>query len=212
MRRFAAILLVFVAIGAHARHKRAPEFRAFPPSRANLLAQNAAIDRMGLPRIQDSAQLHALIQAGELVTIRITRALSVDQRLPRERVYVCPWVADFLEQLSAEYYAAFGVPLQVNSAVRTVAVQRKLRRRNGNAAPATGETASAHLAGVAVDLKRRGLTVAQKRFLQFRLLAWAARGKVLVEEELRQPCFHVVVIGSDIVQPAVSTIEIPQPI
>jgi hypothetical protein len=193
VRRFLTILLCLLSIGAHARHRRA-EFRAFPPSRASLLAQNAAIDRMGLPRIKDSAQLDALVRAGELVPIRTTRALSIDKRLPRNRAYVRPWVADFLTELSEQFYAAFGKPLQVNSAVRTVDVQRRLRRINGNAAPYEGETASAHLAGVAVDLQRRKLTPAQKRFLQWRLLIAAARGRVIVEEELKQPCFHVVVV------------------
>lgn len=126
--------------------------------------------------------------------VPVSDALSLSPLLPVRRAYVRPWVADFLEGLSADYFAAFHVPLQVNSAVRTVKVQRWLLRTDRNAAPWHGDVASAHLAGVAVDLERRRLTAAQKRFLELRLLYWAAAGQVLVEEELRpEQCFHIVV-------------------
>lgn len=114
--------------------------------------------------------------------------------LPSGRAYVRPWVADALTILEKDYFGTFHAPLQVNSAVRTVKVQRWLLRTDRNAAPWHGEVASAHLAGVAVDLERRRLSPAQKRFVELRLLAMAAYGQVIVEEELRpQQCFHVVV-------------------
>src|SRR5208337_4513977 len=113
---------------------------------------------------------------------------------PTKRAYVRPWVVDMLVDLSHDFFVTFHAPLQVNSAVRTIQVQRGLLHWNRNAAPWHGETASAHLAGVAVDLERRRLSGAQKRWLEIRLLALAAVGAVICEEELHpEQCFHIVV-------------------
>ena len=73
--------------------------------------------------------------------------------------------------------------IQVNSAVRTVKVQKKLRRHNRNAAPADGDTASSHLAGVTVDLQRRGMTKDQIRWMEHYLFYMKALGLVEPEEE-----------------------------
>ncbi len=77
--------------------------------------------------------------------------------------------------------------------MRTVKVQKKLRRRNRNAAPAEGETASSHLAGITVDLQRRGMTRQQISFVESYLFYLKALGLVEPEEERRHWCFHVMV-------------------
>src|SRR5262249_12691557 len=79
------------------------------------------------------------------------------------------------------------------SAVRTVKVQKKLRRHNRNAAPADGDTASSHLAGITVDLQRRGMTKEQIRFVENYLFYLHQLGLVEPEEERRHWCFHVMV-------------------
>lgn len=193
------LILCIMLFGASAhcrvRHpRRVPEYRAFIPSHENLVEQNAEIDRLGIPRIQDNKQLAALIQAGALVPVEKSDALRVE--IPASRAFLVPWAASFLNQIAAEYFNQFAVPLQVNSAVRTARVQRRLRSWNRNAAPYKGDCASAHMAGIAFDLQRRGLTAAQRRWLQWRLLYYFGRGDVIVEEEIKQPCFHVVVRGS----------------
>ena len=71
-----------------------------------------------------------------------------------------------MNDLSEAYYKEFHEQIQVNSAVRTVLVQKKLRRHNRNAAPEKGETASSHLAGLTVDLQRRGMTKAQVKWME----------------------------------------------
>ena len=53
-----------------------------------------------------------------------------------------------MHDISEAYYKEFHQQIQVNSAVRTVLVQKKLRRHNRNAAPESGEIASSHLAGL----------------------------------------------------------------
>ena len=89
--------------------------------------------------------------------------------------------------------AEFHEQIQVNSAVRTVKVQKKLRRHNRNAAPADGDTASSHLAGITVDLQRRGMTKEQIRFVERYLFYLNALGLVEPEEERRHWCFHIMV-------------------
>src|SRR4029077_21275054 len=120
----------------------------FRPSHESLLLQNAEVDRLELPRIQDDAELEALKFSGALQPIVAGETLRFDPRLEPSRRYCRPWTRDFVEDLSQAYYHRFHEQIQVNSAVRTVKGQKKLRRHNRNAAPAEGDTASSHLAGL----------------------------------------------------------------
>jgi hypothetical protein len=83
--------------------------------------------------------------------------------------------------------------MQVNSAVRTVVVQKKLRRHNRNAAPETGETASSHLAGITIDIQRRGMTRAQVKWVEQYMIPLRDLNLVEPEEERHQWVFHVAV-------------------
>ena len=74
-------------------------------------------------------------------------------------------------------------------------LQKKLRRVNRNAAPADGDTASSHLAGVTVDLQRRGLSKQQIVWMEHYLFYMKALGLVEPEEERRHWCFHIMVSG-----------------
>ena len=127
------------------------------------------------------------------MAINSTEYLRIDPRLDPARRYCRSWTRDFLEDLGQAYYRRFHDQIQVNSAVRTVLVQRKLRRHNRNAAPETGETASSHLAGLTVDIQRRGMTRDQVRFTERYLFYLRALGLVEPEEERRQWVFHVMV-------------------
>ncbi|MGA2357566.1 MAG: DUF5715 family protein [Terriglobales bacterium] len=165
----------------------------FRPSHDSLVRQNEEIDRLDLPRIQDDAELEALKASGELVPILESDSLKIERSLDPSRRYCRPWTRDFVQDLSEVYYRQFHEQIQVNSAVRTVKVQKKLRRHNRNAAPADGDTASSHLAGITVDLQRRGLTKEQIRFVEHYLFYLNALGLVEPEEESRHWCFHVMV-------------------
>ena len=178
----------------HRRHFRSLRWNPmFRPSHDSLLLQNAEVDRLELPRIQDDDELEALKASGALLPIRTGEALRFDPRLDPSRRYSRPWTRDFVEDLSQAYYKQFHAQIQVNSAVRTVMVQRKLRRHNRNAAPAEGDTASSHLAGVTVDLQRRGMSKQQVRFVERYLFYLRELGLVEPEEERRHWCFHVMV-------------------
>src|SRR5882757_2787771 len=167
----------------------------FRPSHDSLLRQNAEVDRLDLPRIQDDDELEALKASNALVPIRESMTVKIEHSLDPARRYCRPWTRDFIEDLSQAYYKQFRAQIQVNSAVRTVKIQRKLRRHNRNAAPAEGDTASSHLAGLTVDLQRRGMTPEQIHWMQHYLFYMKAIGLVEPEEERHQWVFHIMVSG-----------------
>jgi hypothetical protein len=187
-----AVILLCIGISdASVRSHRVVARHAFPPSRASLIAQNAIIDQLGLQRYLDDRDLSAAIERGDLVPIEETWALHIDRRLPKNRRYCRPWTHGFLTNMSWAFYAQFDKPLQINSAVRTVQVQRSLIKWNRNAAPAHGDTSSSHLAGLTVDIARRGLTKKQDTWIENFLLGLGAG--VIVEKEIHQPCYHICV-------------------
>ena len=156
-----------------------------------LLHQNEVADEEHLTRVQDDDDLDRLRGAHQIVALPTSAALAVDERLPTNRRYCRPWTAQFLAALARAHYARFHSPLQVNSAVRTVAFQERLRYTNGNAAPSEGATASPHLTGQAVDLAKHGLSMTEIAWLRGYLLPLVQQGKVDVEEEFQQSCFHI---------------------
>lgn len=156
-----------------------------------LLRQNQVADRDGLDRIRDDDDLLDMREKNLLVAIPSNGSLQVDERLPGNRRYCRPWTAQFLATMSRAYYARFHRPLQVNSAVRTVEFQQRLLHTNGNAAPAEGETASPHLTGQAIDIAKHGLSLTEIAWMRGYLLPLVQQGKVDVEEEFQQSCFHI---------------------
>jgi Family of unknown function (DUF5715) len=181
----------------HRLHLRRTRWNpVFRPSRDSLLRQNAEIDRLELPRIQNQAELDRLVASGDLVSLPEGETLRIDPQLDPDRRYCRPWTRDFLQDLSGAYFNEFHDQIQVNSAVRTVQVQKKLRRHNRNAAPEKGETASSHLAGITVDIQRRGMTREQIAWMQAYMMPLRDQGLIEPEEERRQWVFHVAVSGS----------------
>lgn len=160
-------------------------------TREILVHQNVMADREGLDRIENNGHLDRLRKAKLLVAIPASSALLVNRSLPANRRYTRPWTARFLADLARAHYAHFHEPIQVNSAVRTIEFQRRLIRVNGNAAPPTGETASPHLTGQAVDLAKRGMSLTEIAWMRGYLLPLVQQGKIDVEEEFQQACFHI---------------------
>jgi hypothetical protein len=159
----------------------------------SMTRQNEEIDRLQLPRITDNEQLLELERTQELVPIEESRGLRISPGIQQDKRYARPWVNQFLQDMSAAYYTEFHVPLQVNSAVRTMEQQHSLRRHNRNAAPEMGDHASSHLAGITVDLAKRGITRAQHKWMEDYLKNLRDQGLVEAAEERRQACFHVMV-------------------
>jgi hypothetical protein len=165
--------------------------RALKGSHEILVHQNEVADQDGLQRIQNDSDLETMRDRGMLVSLPLSAGLEVDERLPENRRYCRPWTAQFLANLSRAHYAHFHTPLQVNSAVRTVEFQEHLMHINGNAAPADGDTASPHLTGQAVDLAKHGLSLSEIAWMRGYLLPLVQEGKIDVEEEFKQSCFHI---------------------
>ena len=156
-----------------------------------LVHQNTMADQDGLERVQDDDDLMRMRGAKTLLPLPDNAGLQTDDRLPGNRRFARPWTVKFLEAVAKAHYDRFHTPLQVNSAVRTVEFQRNLMRVNGNAAPAEGETASPHLTGQAVDLAKKGLSLTEIAWLRGYLLPLVQQGKIDVEEEFQQSCFHI---------------------
>lgn len=165
-------------------------------SRESLLRQNEKDTAEGLVRIEDDAQLNAMRADRELVLLPVSAALVINPGLPYNRRYCRPWTARFLGDLARVHYARFRHPLEVNSAVRTVEYQRSLMLVNGNAAAAAGDLASPHLTGAAVDIGKKGLSMQEIAWMRAWLLPLQTAGKIDVEEEFYQSCFHITVYQS----------------
>jgi hypothetical protein len=80
--------------------------------------------------------------------------------------------------------------------VRTVEYQRHLQRVNGNAAAAEGDVASPHLTGGTIDIGKSGHNHNEIAWLRSWLLPLQTTGKIDVEEEFKQSCFHISVYKS----------------
>ena len=160
-------------------------------SRESLLHQNEMAEADHVSRIQDDEDLARMRKAGLLVPIPVTAVLRVNPELPANRRYTRPWTSRFLSDISRAHYRRYHSYLQVNSAVRTVAIQRALLRVNANAAPAAGDIASPHLTGQAVDIAKRDLSSQEIAWMRLYLAPLQRAGKIDVEEEFQQACFHI---------------------
>ena len=165
-------------------------------SHESLERQNTRLDAEGLERIEDESDLVDRIARKLLVPIPASSALTVNAELPATHRYCRPWTALFLADLSRAHDAAFHRPLEVSSAVRTMEYQKRLMEINGNAAPAEGDIVSPHLTGATIDIAKDGLSRDEIAWMRRRLLALEAAGKIDVEEEFRQACFHITVYKS----------------
>lgn len=162
-------------------------------SLASLERQNDRLTAEGLERIENEDDLAARIANHLLVPVPASDALTVNPSLPPNHRYCRPWTARFLADLARDHEAVFHRPLEVSSAVRTVAYQKRLMEINGNAAPAEGDIVSPHMTGATIDIAKEGLTRDEVGWMRSRLLQLQDEGKIDVEEEFQQACFHITV-------------------
>jgi hypothetical protein len=165
-----------------------------PPMRGTreiLVHQNLIADEEGLSRIQNDDDLRRMRAQRMLVDFPESASLHLNPELASDRRCARPWTVHFATEIARAYYARFHEPLQVNSAVRTVAYQLRLRRVNGNAAGTGGDMASPHLTGEALDFGKRDMSTAEIAWMRMYLRPLMQDGKVDVEEEFQQACFHI---------------------
>jgi len=165
-------------------------------TREILVHQNVMADNAGLSRIQDDADLDRMRADHLLLSFPDITALEINEDLPMNRRCARPWTVKFAADTARAFYARFHEPLRLNSAVRTVDYQLRLQRVNGNAAAVDGDGASPHLTGQAIDFGKHGMSVAQIAWMRSYLLPLMQAGKIDVEEEFQQACFHISVYGS----------------
>jgi hypothetical protein len=180
-----------------------------PPLRGSLISlarQNEKSEADGLERIEDEDDLADRIAHKLLVPVPVSSALVVNANLPENHRYCRPWTARFLADLARAHAAQFHQPLQVSSAVRTVEYQRHLQRVNGNAAPAEGDVVSPHLTGATIDIAKSGLSRQEIGWMRGWLIPLQLAGKIDVEEEFQQSCFHITVYKSYVPARPVSSI------
>jgi hypothetical protein len=173
------------------KFKKQSEVGSLRGSHEILLHQNEMGKQEGLTAIHDDKELANLVSGGYLISIPTNVGLIVDKHLPMNRRYCRPWVARFLLDISEAYYNRFQKPLIVDSAVRTALVQRRLIRINRNAAAVTGDSASPHLMGIAVDINKNRFTDEELDWMRLYLLFNIHEGTIDTEEEFNQKCFHV---------------------
>jgi hypothetical protein len=170
-----------------------------PPLRGShesLLRQNEKTETDNLERIEDEDDLADRIARGMLVPVPVSSALTVNGKLLENHRFCRPWTATFLTDLAQSHAAAFHGPLEVSSAVRTVEYQKQLMKINGNAAEAEGDVASPHLTGATIDIAKQGLSRQEIGWMRAFLLPLEETGKIDVEEEFKQACFHITVYKS----------------
>jgi hypothetical protein len=170
-------------------------------SRESLLRQNEKTDAEGLERILDDDDLNDRIARKLLVPVPASAALTVNESLPAILRYCRPWTASFLAEMARAHEAVFHRPIIVSSAVRTVAYQKELEKINGNAAAAEGEVVSPHLTGGTIDIAKQDLPRQELAWMRSWLLPLQAAGKIDVEEEFQQACFHITVYQSYVAPP-----------
>lgn len=184
-------------------------------TREVLVHQNLMADDEGLQRIQTDAQLEQMREDRELIDFPESRSLRINPELPYDRRCARPWTVRFAEDLARDFSDRFGEPLMVTSAARSVEYQLHLAHFNGNAAGVDGDTSSPHLTGQALDFGKKGMSRAELAWMRARLLPLMQAGKIDVEEEFRQACFHISVYRSYMLpqhEMAVApTVVVPEP-
>lgn len=172
---------------------RAVEAATLRASSQSQLIQNRQADEDNLSRMEDQEMVARFARLQLLVPVESQTRDYYVHNIPGERRYLRPWAKLFLERLSRQYRARFGSTMRITSLVRTEDHQRKLQRRNPNAAAPEGEKRSAHLTGACLDISKKGMTRAQMRWVRQVLSSLKEKGYLYAIEEFTIPNFHIMV-------------------
>lgn len=188
MRGKGTFLLAIVLVAAPLA--QAASLRA---TTASPILQNEKANADHLSRFEDQEMLARWVRLELMVPLSANSSHYYFHEVPSRNRYLRPWARLFVQRLSRQFHARFKKPLRVTSLVRTEEYQKALRRRNGNASPASGEKRSSHLTGAAIDFSKKGMTRAQITWMRRSLSTIMDRGHVFALEEFQQPVFHVLV-------------------
>jgi uncharacterized protein YcbK (DUF882 family) len=182
-----------VAISVLALAPHAVDAATLRATRQSQIIQNQQADQDQLSRMEDQQMIERFARLQLLVSVENRTREFYVHNIPGERRYLRPWAKLFLERLSRQYHSRFRSPLRITSLVRTEDHQRKLQRRNPNAAAPSGEKRSAHLTGACVDISKKGMSRDQMRWIREVLSSLKAKGYLYAVEEFKIPNFHIMV-------------------
>lgn len=168
----------------------APNLRADSGSQ---IEQNKRADADHLSRMADDAMVARWARMKLLTPVPSKTSNYYLHNISQQRRYLRPWAKLLLDRLGQQFRARFGKQLRVTSLLRTVSYQNNLRKRNANAAPATGPKSSSHLTGACLDISKKGMTSSQQSWVRNVLASLHGKKYLFVIEEFYQPVFHVMV-------------------
>lgn len=184
----AAVLLLVVPV-----YLRGGEKSVLSAQASSQAIQNTRANDFNLSRMRNRAMIRRFRRAGLLVRVPARTHFYYLHYIPSAYRCLRPWTKLFLDRLSREYHARFGQRLRVTSLTRTVVLQRRLQRRNPNAADATGPYRSSHLTGATLDISKRFMPHHGRRWMRRVLYRLERGGYLYAVEEFEQPTFHVMV-------------------
>lgn len=187
------LIRTIVAISVLACVPAALEAATLRASTQSQLIQNQQADEDNLSRMEDLEMVARFARLQLLVPVESRTRDYYVHNIPDERRFLRPWAKLFLERLSRQYRSRFGSTMRITSLVRTEEHQRKLQRRNPNAAAPDGEKRSAHLTGACIDISKKGMTRAQMRWVRQVLSSLKEKGYLYAIEEFTIPNFHIMV-------------------
>lgn len=188
------VLALFLTLTTVSTVRAEDHVQLLKGSSESLERQNREADRANFVRL-DNKTLATYQQKKILIRLTDTRTVKIDRRLPANNRWCLPHTAAYVQKLGDDFFARWGKPLQINSAVRTKEYQGWLRTRNNNAAPVSGPKASPHLTGSTIDIAKLSLTAEQKLWLARRLADDERKGLIDATEEHYQAVFHVMVFN-----------------
>ena len=151
-----------------------------------LEAMNDIADAMHLPIVTER-NIDSLKKAGFLVPItEFVKLKKVDPEL----AFCTKPLSDFLENLSIEFSEKFNKRLTLTSAIRTMEHQKKLAKKNKNAAK---EEISMHVRGAAIDISYKNLSVKEITWLQKKFDSLKSDQRIyVIKERIGYHNFHIV--------------------
>ncbi len=194
----------------------------------SILYENLAADHKKWSRVFTEKDAEALRASGDLVSLPREGDFGYEfvryhPDFDKERRWTRPLAKAVLLDLVAEpFFEEFGVPLPINASLRTVEFQRRLAKKNKNAASSVGLLPGSHSRGATFDIgkyrypawilgpkpeselrklrkelpeKEWRLSNEEVMWLRTRLLVLESCGVIEAVEEFFQANFHLEVIG-----------------
>lgn len=201
-----------IAYGSGARAVGPPEkslgdivFERYPELRGvqdySLKAQNEIADRKNLLRFEKQKDISEALKSRYLVPVPASSAnFYLDSRLPKEFRCISPQTLIYIERISGKLARKSGSGVRfkridITSLVRTEKYQRKLSRKNPNAASGDDlRHRSLHTTGFTFDFSTKKTTRAEVLWFAEFLADDMREGRVWVTYEPNNNNFHIFVI------------------